>query len=188
MKRTWTRLMGLAMMAAAAVYLACDTTIELVSIEHAETLTIPGALAGQPLENEEIDPGQGFDPLESEEMEQYGGTAAAIADATLDGAELRVTAGGDNLDFLDSIKFFIVAPGLDKQLLASETDVPQGVDWLVLDVNDGVDLTDYINAGEVRPVLEISGVGPDTDTALEVWFELGIGVSVAGTCESIFGG
>jgi hypothetical protein len=170
------------------VYLACDTTIELVEIEHAETMTIPGDMPGQPLENQEIDTGEGFDPLESDEMQQYGGTAAAIAEATLNGAELTVTAGGGNLDFLDSIKFFIVAPGLDKQLLASETDVPQGVDWIVLDVNESVDLTDYVNAGTVRPVLEISGVGPDADTALEVWFAMGLGVSVAGTCESIFGG
>jgi len=172
-------------MLAAALALACSGSIELVEIDEDQELTIPGELAGLPLEDEVLDTGEGFDPLESPEMEQYGGTAAAIGEASLTGAELHIVEGADNLDFLDSLQLFI-ASGQEQVLIASEPNVPPNVSWLELQVADDVDLTDFINEGDVRPIIKATGIGPDVTTTLEVAFTISMGVSVTETCEAIF--
>ena len=184
-RRSIPRILALIGMLTTALALACGASFELVELDEAQELTIPGALAGQPLEDEELDTGEGFDPLQSPEMEKYGGTAAAIGEATLTGASLTIKEGATNLDFLDSLQFFI-ASGQDQVLIASEPNVPPNVSWLELDINEDVDLTDFINEGDVRPIIKVTGVGPDVTTTLEIEFTMSLGVSVAETCEAIF--
>ncbi len=173
--------------AALAVAMACDADFTLVEIDHSETLPIPSALAGQPLQGEELAAGEGLDPLESPEMEQYGGTAAAVGEAHIVEASLTAIGGAGNLDFLDEIAFFVTAPGLDRQLLADQLDIPAGKSWIALDVNEDLDLTDYVTEGVILPVVVVTGVGPDEETALQIDFTLSLGVSVAGACEAVFG-
>ena len=71
-------------------------------------------------------------------------------------------------------------------LIASEPNVPPNVSWLELQVADDVDLTDFINEGDVRPIIKATGIGPDVTTTLEVAFTISMGVSVTETCEAIF--
>jgi hypothetical protein len=172
--------------AAAAIALACDAEISLVDIDHAETLPVPSQLAGQTLENEELPAGEGFDPLASPEMEQYGGTAAAVGEAFIVEAQLAAIGGAGNLDFLDAIEFHVTAPGVQRELLASQDQVPKGKSWIALDVNQDLDLTDFVGQGNIQPIIVVSGTGPDQATELEVSFTLSLGVSVASACESLF--
>lgn len=177
----------LLVLAILAFALACDADFTLVEIDHAETLPIPAALAGQELQGEELAAGEGFDPLESPEMEQYGGTAAAVGEAHVVEASLTAVGGSGRLDFLDEIAFFVTAPGLDRQLLAEQKDIPDGKSWVALQVNEDLDLTDYVSEGVILPVVVVTGVGPDEATSLEIEFTMSLGVSVAGACEAVFG-
>jgi hypothetical protein len=170
-----------------AVALACSAEFTLVEIDHAETLPIPAELAGQPLQGEELAAGEGLDPLDSPEMEQYGGTAAAVGEAYVVEASLTAIGGAGNLDFLEEIAFFVTAPGLDRRLLAEQMDIPAGKSWVALDVNEELDLTDYVTEGVILPVVVVTGVGPDDETALQIDFTMSLGVSVAGACEAVFG-
>ncbi len=177
----------LLLLAVLAIALACDAEFSLVEIDHAETLPIPAALAGQTLQGEELAAGEGFDPLDSPEMEQYGGPAAAVGEAHVVEASLAAVGGAGNLDFLDEIAFFVTAPGLDRKLLAEQKDIPLGKSWIALQVNEDLDLTDYVTEGVILPVVVVTGVGPDEETSLEIDFTMSLGVSVAGACEAVFG-
>ena len=174
--------------AIAAVALACDAEINLVDVDHEESLPIPAELAGQDLDHEEFLAGEGFDPLTSPEMEQFGGTAAAVGEAHVLTVELAAVGGAGNLDFLDAIEFHISAPGMQRRLLASQDEIPMGKSWISLQVNDDLDLTDYIGGGAIQPIIVVTGTGPDQATELNVAFTMSLGVSVASACESIFGG
>ncbi len=170
-----------------AVALACDAEFDLVDIDHAQTLPIPGEFAGVELQGEVISTGEAFDPLDSPEMDQYGGPAAAVGEAHVVSASLTAVGGSGRLDFLDEIAFFISAPGLDRKLLAEQTDIPDGKSWVALQVNEELDLTDYVTEGAIVPEVVVTGVGPDEATSLEIDFTMSLGVSVAGACEAIFG-
>jgi hypothetical protein len=170
-----------------AVAFACEG-IDLVDISHDQDLPLPPGLQGQPLVDEVITSPEGFDPLSSPEMEKYGGPAAAIGEASVVEATLEVTEGAPNLDFLDSIEFWVKTANSDPVLLASEPNVPAGKQWIELQVDDNVDLTDLVDDGEMFPEMVISGTGPDEATILNVAFTVSLGVSVESTCDAIFGG
>jgi len=174
-------------MLAGVVVLACAAEIDLVEIEHAEQLTVPNTLPGQPIDDLELPAGDGFDPMESEELDKYGGAAAAVADVTLVEASLTVIAGEPNLDWLDFIAFYLEQPGGDKVLLAQAEEIPLNSEWVPLSVHDDVDLTDYIGDGKLLPSVKVTGVVPDSETEIEIAFVMSMGVSVADTCAQIFG-
>jgi len=182
----WARLLGVIGLTVVAVAFACGG-LDLVTVSHDQDLPMPAALQGQPLVDEVVTAPEGFDPLATPEMEKYGGTAAAIGEANLELATLEIIEGADNLDWLDSIQFYVKTENHDPVLLAEETDVPGGVQWIDLTVDGGVDLTDLVDDGELIPEMVISGTGPDTNTILNVAFEISLGVSVESTCDAILG-
>jgi len=122
-------------------------------------------------------------------MEEYGGTAAAVGEVFLEEAGLSVLDGMDNLDSIDSIAFYVEAPGMDRVLLAVKDQIPAGVKRVEMDVKD-VDLADYVAAGILMPVMAVTGVDavgvPGDLATMEISFTLSMGVSLASTCESIF--
>ncbi len=187
-KRTgWPRAIWITAMIGAALVFACDAGLDLVEVSHDEDLPLPPGLQGQPLVDEVVTAPGGFDPLASPEMEKYGGTAAAIGEAELVEVILEVAEGAPNLDFLDSIEFYVKTANADPVLLASETNVPAGKQWIELQPTDA-DLTDMVDDGEMIPEMVISGTGPDEATILNVAFTISLGVSVESTCDAIFGG
>ena len=187
----WRRVTWLVAMGVIAAFLACDTSIDLVEVEESASMPIPTTGKGLMFDMEEFEVGEGLDPMDSPEMEQYGGTAAAVAEVYLTHASLTVTDGAPNMDFLDFIALYVEAPGMDRVLLAQEDDVPAGKTHLPLDVHD-VDLSDYVTAGLVQPIVVVSGIEPDLDpgslTTLRLDFTMSMGVSVAGTCEALLSG
>jgi len=178
-------------MAVIAAFLACDTSIDLVEVEESASMPIPTTGKGLEFDKEEFEVGEGLDPMDSPEMEQYGGTAAAVAEVYMTDASLTVTDGAPTLDFLDFIALYVEAPGMDRVLLAQEDDVPLDKTHFPLTVHD-VDLGDYVAAGLVQPIVVVSGVEPDLDpgsiTTMRLDFTLSMGVSVAGTCEALLSG
>lgn len=188
----WRRATWLVAMAVIVAFLACDTSIELIEVEESASMPIPTTGKGIEFDKEEFEVGEGLDPMESPEMEQYGGTAAAVAEVYLTDASLTVTDGAENLDFLDFIALYIEAPGMDRVLLAQEDSVPVGKTHFGLDVHDDVDLGDYVSAGLVQPIVVVSGIEPDLDpgsiTTMRLDFTMSMGVSMAGTCEALLSG
>jgi hypothetical protein len=186
-RQGWRRGIWWMAMLTGVVVLACAGEIDLIEIEHAEELTIPAPLPGEPLDNVDVPAGEGFDPLDSPELEQYGGAAAAVADVTLVEASLAVVDGAPNLDWLDFIAFYLEEPGGEMKLLAQAEEIPPNSQWVQLVVHDDVDLTDYIGEGNLLPVVRVTGVVPDVETKVEISFVMSMGVSVADTCAQIFG-
>lgn len=182
----WAKLAGGLGLIVVIVAFACGS-LDLVEISHDQDLPLPQGLAGQPLVDEIVTSPEGFDPLSSPEMEKYGGTAASIGEAGVVEATLEITEGAANLDFLDSIEFWVKTANKSPVLLASETNVPTGKQWIELQVEDGVDLTDLVDDGEMFPEMVISGTGPDENTILNIAFSISLGVSAESTCDAILG-
>jgi len=185
----WKRGIWLTTMAAVAVFLACETSISLVDIEESADVVIPSSGTGKiEFTDLELDFGEGFDPMESEEMQQYGGPAAAVGEAFLTEATLKMLKGDEYLDFLDSIAFYIEAPGMDRILLAQEEDVPLGRSAVALSVHDDKDISEYAIAGLIQPVVVMSGVEPNEESTVKMEFSINMGVSMASACEEMFSG
>ena len=187
MRRRFPRTLTMMAMLLGAIVLACDTSMSLVEIDEAQDFQFPIAGTGTEFD-EEFEVGEGIDPLESPEMEEYGGTAASVGEVYLEEAGLSVTDGMDNLDSLTSVAFYVEAPGMDRVLLAVKDSIPPGVKRVEMDVKD-VDLADYVAAGALIPSMVVSGVDDapaPTMATMELSFALSMGVSLASTCESIF--
>lgn len=185
----WSRVIWLTTMAAVAAFLACDTSISLVDIDESADVVIPSSGTGKiEFDQLELDFGEGFSPMESDEMQQYGGSAASVGEAFLTEATLKILKGDEYLDFLDSIAFYIEAPGMDRILLAQEEEVPVGRSAVALGVHDDVDISDYAIAGLIQPVVVISGIEPDEESTVKMEFKISMGVSMASACESMFSG
>lgn len=188
MRRSFPRTIWMLAMLLGAVALACDTSMSLVEVDETQEFDFPLAGTGDEILDQTIEIGEGFDPLESPEMEEYGGTAAAVGEVFLEECGLSVLDGMDNLDFLTSVAFYVEAPGMDRVLLAVKDTIPAGVKRVEMDVKD-VDLADYVAAGALIPSMVVSGVDDapaPTMATMEISFSLSMGVSLASTCESIF--
>jgi len=188
MQRRLPRTLIMMAMALGALVLACDTSMSLVEVDETQEFDFPPAGSGEEIDKETIEFGESFDPLESPELEDYGGTAAAVGEVFLEECGLSVLDGMDNLDFLSSVAFYVEAPGMSRVLLANKDSIPPGVKRVEMDVKD-VDLADYVAAGALIPSMVVSGVdnaAAPTMATMEISFSLSMGVSLAGTCESIF--
>lgn len=105
-----------------------------------------------------------------QQLEAHDATGAS--GVFLQGLELRITdtkqpeGDTDNFDFLDSLKIYASADGMDRKLVAEISDVPQGKQKISLDTKDNVDLKPYVEKG-MKLAAEAQGSPPDDDTSLK---------------------
>jgi hypothetical protein len=95
---------------------------------------------------------------------------------------LEVTQGTPFEAWLDSVSFFIEAPGLPRALLAQRSGIralPAGTTTVDLDV-PGVDLKPYALADDSTVTGEVSGTQPPVDTAVRATATIRVDVNVTG--------
>jgi hypothetical protein len=126
-----------------------------------------------------------LDIVASEELQNQGVQPGDISSARFEQFTLTVTApSGGDLSFLESIDFYVEAPGLDRILFASGTDFPAGVASVDLDLED-VDLVDYVVSDSMTITTEANGHQPEADTTVEARFVMDVGVTGQGACNAI---
>jgi hypothetical protein len=85
------------------------------------------------------------------------------------------------MSWLDSMELYVEAPGVERALIASADDFPEGVASVSFDLYD-VDLTPYAVSEAMTLATEVSGRRPDDDTTIRADVVLDVGVTGQGAC------
>ena len=122
-----------------------------------------------------------FDLSESSELANQGVEKNQIDAVHLTSLSLQITAppNGQDFTFLQSIEFYVEAPGVERRLIASGADFAAGATRVDLDVED-VDLAPYATAESMQVTTEATGSRPENDTTIEATLVLSVDVNVKG--------
>ncbi|MGM0558006.1 MAG: hypothetical protein ACQEVA_16595 [Myxococcota bacterium] len=105
---------------------------------------------------------------ELEKRDAKGAKAVYLTDLQMQITDTEQPEGDtDNFDFLDAITIDVAADGQETRQLATLDPVPTGQTTITLDVDDGIDLKPYIEAG-MNLDTNASGSRPADDTSLKV--------------------
>ncbi|NMM50105.1 hypothetical protein [Marinigracilibium pacificum] len=92
----------------------------------------------------------------SQEFENNNSNVNLVESCKLTELTLTLTAPQEaNFDFLNEISIYIEADGLSKKLIATETNVPAGVNTFSLETQD-VELVEYIKAGSYTLTTDVT--------------------------------
>lgn len=80
---------------------------------------------------------------------------------------------GQSFDFLESVMFYIEAPGLEKKRLAHKK-VPRGVSRFTCELED-LDIAPYVRADTMQVTTSVKGRRPDAETTLEARLSVKVG-------------
>ncbi|MCK6519892.1 hypothetical protein L6R49_00475 [Myxococcota bacterium] len=162
---------------------SCDGALAHIDVEAGATTVVEGATL---LEQLAGDMGFGdfvsMDLTAEDELANQGVGPGDIQDVRLIEFALTVTSpqGGD-LSWLESMSLYVEAPGVERALIASADDFPEGVGSVSFDLYD-VDLTPYAVSEEMTLATEVSGRRPDEDTTVRADVVLDVGVTGQGAC------
>lgn len=109
-----------------------------------------------------------LDLSQSQEFQNRDVQRRHVASATVEALELRIvppTSEGQDFDFLESISFFIEAPGLEKKRIAHK-QVPRDSRSFKCEL-DSVELAPYVRAERMTVTTTVKGRRPENDTTLE---------------------
>jgi hypothetical protein len=166
----------------AVLTLLCCGGIDNFDVTEESTTTIPGASLFEQLAG---DMGFGsfmtMDLSQSEELKNQGVEKSQIDSARLTALTLTVTepADGQDLTFMESLKFFVEAQGLERRLIASGGPFPAGENQVELALED-VDLAPYAVAPTMKVTAEVSGRRPKQQTSILARMTLNVDVNVSG--------
>jgi hypothetical protein len=125
--------------------------------------------------------------VDAEELRNQGITKGDIQDVRLDSVELEVSApAGGDLSWVDTLEFYVEAPGLPRTRIAHQEDFPAGQSIVDLVVDD-VDLTDYAISESMDITTDAAGHRPDQDTDVIGRVVLKVGVTAQGACNATKG-
>lgn len=162
---------------------SCDGTLAHIDVETGASAVVPGASI---LEQLAGDMGFGdfvsMDLAAEDELANQGVGPGDIKDVRLIEFTLTVTdpQGGD-MSWLESLELYVEAPGVERALIASADDFPEGVASVSFDLYD-VDLTPYAVSEAMTLATEVSGRRPDEDTTIQADVVLDVGVTGQGAC------
>lgn len=169
----------LALALAPALLVAGCGRLDQVDITRTATATVPGAPGSPPLPATLGGFGLMFDRAA---LQESGIGPSDVDSAKLIGLRIAVT-GGTSLDaWLDSVSFFVEAPGLPRVLAAQRSGIrslPAGTSVVEL-ATSGVDLKPYLVAPSSSVSVEASGNQPAVATTIEVTATLRVDVNVTG--------
>ncbi len=122
-----------------------------------------------------------FDISQSQEFKNQGITKAQINSVKLKTLTLRITApaSGQDFTFLQSLTFFIEAPGVEKKEVAHGGPFAANAKEISLTVND-LELAPYATASAMTFTTTAVGRKPNSDTTLEAKVVLDADVNLAG--------
>jgi len=172
----------LALAGAVFVSLTCGASdIDNVEVEQDGRAQIPaGSVIDQLLGDLAFDGFDDIDVSQSQELENQGYTEDQIDSVHLETLTLTVSApAGGNLDFLESIAFFVEAEGEERVEIARLEPVPEGVTEVDVPVAD-VELLPYVVAESMTVTAEAMGSAPDDDTTVDAHLVFDVDVNVSG--------
>ena len=155
--------------------------IDQISVSQTARSTIP---RGTVLEQLAGDVGFGelveLDLTESQELQNQGVTKEQIDSVKLTSLSLRVVSpeGGD-LTFLDSLEFFVEAPGLESRRIARGGPFTAGEERIELELDD-VELKPYVVSERMTITTSARGNRPDQDTTVEAHIDLLVDANIGG--------
>ena len=115
-----------------------------------------------------------LDISSSQEFKSNNVQKRHVARARLQELKLTITAPKEqNFDFLQSITFFVEAPGLEKKRLAHR-DVPRGARAFTCLIDD-VELAPYVRADRMTITTTVNGHRPGADTTLQADLTINVG-------------
>lgn len=173
-----------------ATYLPCAFLIGLITcdsvdnftITESSTTTIEGATL---LEQLVGDLGFGgflnMDVSQNEELKNQGVERNQIDSVFVQSLTLTITDPPDGQDFtfIESLAFYVEAPGLDRKLIASGGPFEAGLKTVGMNV-ENVDLADYAAAESMDITTEVDGRRPDNTTTIRADIVLDVDVNVGG--------
>ncbi|HWN70843.1 MAG TPA: hypothetical protein VNM90_24545 [Haliangium sp.] len=170
--------------ALAALALGTCSSLDNIEVPVTANATIPRrSVLDELLGNLSFAGFEGFDISQSQQFENQGYSKDQVDSVHMLEMTLTIRSpAGANFDFLDSIRFYAEADGLDRVLVAELDPVPQGASTLVLDVDSSVELQPYVIAPEMTLTTEATGVRPAEETMVEAEAIFDVDVNVTGAC------
>ncbi len=123
-----------------------------------------------------------FDKVDfSESFQNQGVTPDQVDSVHVRVMTILVEApNGGNLDFIQSLHFFVKAEGLPKIPLGSKEMVPKGKREINLDIDTGSELKPYVTAPSMQIMSEVEGSLPDQDMVIAAAVVLDVDIRVSG--------
>ena len=107
-----------------------------------------------------------LDLSQSQEFKSNNVQKRHVANGRVKVLQLRITAPeGQDFDFLESISFFVEAPGLERKRIAHR-QVPRDARSFQCKVDD-VDLAPYVRAESMTVTTDVRGRRPESDTTID---------------------
>lgn len=171
---------------AAVLLLACQLTVYSTTITESASTVVP---KGTLLETLVDDMGFGdflnMDLTEAQELQNQGVEPGDIKEVYLVDFVLAATdPPGADLAFLESLEVWVEAPGLQRVMVASQTEFPPGVPEIAFDLED-VDLTPYVVSESMTFETVVSGHRPPDDTTVEATFSVELKLTGQGACNQV---
>lgn len=172
-----------AMSAAVAVFaLGCGRLFNITIDDEVVTTVERGTVL------EEFTGSLGFDELtainvfDAQELQNQGVEPGDVEEVVLTQFDLEATAPeGADLSFLQELKLFVEAPGLDRLELASRSDFPEGQAYVELDLS-GADISEYVVSESMTLTTDITANRPEEDIDVTAYWALRVGVTGQGAC------
>lgn len=160
---------------------ACDGTLLTIELDYESTVQVEQGTVLETLVG-----GMGFgdflnmDITDSTELENQGVGPGDINSVRITHFELEATepANGD-LSFLESLDLVVGGPDLPDQVVASQSDFPEGQALVVMNLMD-VDLVDYAVSESMDLTTEVSGRRPEQDTSVRAYVIFDVEVTAQG--------
>lgn len=162
---------------------ACGSELDRFDIEESSRATVPEASTVEKV----IGDGLGFDNFgdmeitQSQEFQNQDVSANEVDSVTLKSFQLAVVEppSGQDLTFLNALDFYVEADGLERKLIASGADFPEGQTEVDLELAD-VELKPYVLEDSVTITTQADGSRPDQETTIEARIVLTVDINVTG--------
>lgn len=161
----------------------CGGSLTKVAVTQTASTTIPGATLFEQLAGNAVGfSGLGnFDIADSQEFKNQGIKREQINSVKLRSVTLTVTSptSGQDFTFLQSLAFFVEAPGVAKKQVASGGPFASGARTVTLNI-DNLELAPYATATSMTFTTTASGRKPNNTTTVEAKIVLDADINVGG--------
>lgn len=123
----------------------------------------------------------GFNISQNETIKNRGVDRHEIDSVRLAALRLTITdpPSGQDLSFLDEVRFYVSAEGLERKLIADGGPFSAGTTTTLLNIK-GVEFAPYVAAPQMDITAEVSGNRPQEDTTVQADVTMTVDVNVDG--------
>ena len=89
-----------------------------------------------------------------------------------------------DLSFISSLEIWVEAPDLDRVLVASQVEFPEGVSVVEFELED-VNLVDYVVSDSMKITTDATGTVPAETVTIKADATFEIGVTAQGACNAL---